>query len=118
MSQSEWPDLTVAEKRSLLVLVMEDIRGSFDLAAGDRTHAVIDLAAELGYEQVHRHALEYAEGDDYRDGRHFRCDFADGGYQSPPFDVMRYRDGASAALVRAVDDLCDFPEYRLEHPTP
>jgi hypothetical protein len=109
-----YPALTDDEKRTLLVLFMEDIRGSFDLAADPRTWAVIDLAAELGYEQVKRHALAYARDDEYRDGRHFRTEWTEGGYQDPPFPVVRTRSEASEALQRAVDDLCDYPEYRLE----
>lgn len=109
-----YASLTDDEKRTLLILLMEDIRGSFDLSAGDRSHAVLDLATELGYEQVASHARAYIEDDDYRDGRHFREDFTDGGYGDPPFPVTRTRADASPALCAAVDALCDYPEYRLE----
>lgn len=105
--------LTVDEKRSLLILLMEDIRGAFDLGAGERTQTVIGLADELGYEQVHKHAQAYVDDDGYRDGRHFRRDFTDGGYDNPPFPVIRTTAEASPALRAAVDALCEYPESRL-----
>ena len=106
--------LTEDEKRTLLILVMEDIRGSFDLGAGDRTQAVLDLATELGYEQVRAHAQAYRDDDCYRDGRHFRTLFSNGGYEGPPFPVTRTLADASPALASAVEAICEFPEYRLE----
>ena len=109
-----YPALTDDEKRTLLILLMEDIRGWFDLAAGERTHAVIDLATDLGYEQVVQHARAYAEDDEYRDGRHFRTLWQYGGYEDPPFPVVRLRCEASPALIEAVEALCMTPEYRLE----
>lgn len=106
--------LTDDEKRSLLILVMEDIRGWFDTEAGARTQAVLDLATELGYEQVCAHAQAYRDDAYYRDGRHFRTDWKYGGYGDPPFPVTRLRSEASPALIEAVEALCMTPEYRLE----
>lgn len=107
-------NLTDDDKRSMLILLMEDIRGAFDFGAGERTHAVIALARDLDYERVERHAVAYAEHDGYRDGRHFRTDFGFGGYKDPPFPVTRLRSEASSALAAAVDELCEYPENRLD----
>jgi hypothetical protein len=103
--------LTDDEKRTLLVLLVEDIRGWFDVATCDRTPAVIDLATDLGYDEVRRHALAYADQDDYPNGLHFLLSWR------PAFPVTRLRSEASAALIDAVETLCMTPEYRLEGPS-
>ena len=109
-----YPLLTDDEKRTLLIHVMEDIRGAFDLGAGDRTQAVLDLATDLGYEHVREYAQGYRDLDDYRDGRYFRTPWRSGGYESPPFPVTRTRADSSEALIDAVYGICEYPEYRLE----
>lgn len=103
------------EKQSLMILVMEDLRGSWAYDTVGRALEVESLAEELGYPQVAQHARQYIEncgwGDD--DGRHFRTGFEVGGYMSPPFDVIRNRADASDELIQAVDSICNFPEDAL-----
>lgn len=106
--------LSYEDKRSLLILILRDIRGSFDLSAGERSHTALRLAEELGYQQVAEHVRSYIDCDGYRDGRHFRIGFQHGGYEDPPFPVTRLRSKASPELSSAVDSVCAFPEYLLE----
>lgn len=110
---SRLPDLTDDEKRTLLMLLLEDIRGAFDLGAGERSHIALELAEYLGYEQVVKRIRDYIDDDSYRDGRHFRADFNNGGYVNPPFKVTRLRSEASEALIDAVESICMYPENLL-----
>jgi len=94
-----------------MILLMEDLRGAF-FPVSPRTEVVRDLAGNLDYTQVALRAQMHLE-DDYQDGLFFRTSFENGGYEDPPFHVIRDRDEASPALVAAVEALCEYPEYRL-----
>ncbi len=105
--------LTDDDKRSLLILLMEDLRGAF-FPVSPRTDRVIELATDLCYKQVAEHAQYHLDDDGYQDGRHFRVSFAHGGYEGPPFPVTRKRADASPALIAEVENYCEYPEYRLD----
>lgn len=97
--------MTDEEKRSLMILLMEDLRGSWGRNAEERSNRVRELAVELGYSLTVTLCDQYTEnireyGND--DGRHFRCDFTDdGGYENPPFEVHREIEGRSNEFVEA-----------------
>lgn len=107
---SDLTNLSPDDQRTLMILLMEDIRGAF-YPVNPRTDAVIELANHLGYSKVAERAEEYLEDPD--DGRHFRTLFTHGGYEDPPFPVTRYRADATPELIDALESLCEFPESRL-----
>ena len=77
--------MTEKEKILLLQLLLIDMRGSFPVGGWEdkRMIKARDLAIELGLEKHQERIRELAEDeeDDYKDGRHFRCDVALGGYE-------------------------------------
>lgn len=71
------------EKILLLQLILEDIRGDWGSDLEDRVGEALDLARELELPAFIKSIEEYQEDctDGYNDGRFFRSNYRDGGYE-------------------------------------
>lgn len=103
--------LTTLEKQSLLIHILEDLRGNWAYDVDRRCDEAYDLAQELGYEHIMASIVEF-QAEVYRDGRWFRMDWEHGGYCDPPFETIRHH--SSPEFTQAVEMSCTYPEDRLD----
>lgn len=103
--------LTINEQQSLLIHILEDIRGNWAYDVDSRCDEARDIATSLGYTHIVNSINEFeAEWD--RDGRWFRMDWEHGGYCDPPFEIIRH--ASSPEFVEAINAHCTYPENRLD----
>lgn len=73
--------MTKEEKMLLLELLLLDIRGNWGWESENRADLALTLARELGLEKHEKRIEEYLGDGVERDGRIFRTDFENGGYE-------------------------------------
>lgn len=105
------------EKKALLVILMEDIRGNWGWEKKSRVSRLHELATELEILQVLDRVNEYinlcSEGED--DGRYFRVDFKYGGYENPPFKINRDFNSYSDEFKKEALGYLTYPSRRFEN---
>lgn len=104
--------MNVDEKRSLMLLLLEDLNeDASDRAA--RIAKIVELANELGYGTISAGVQMFDEFG-YMNKNIISGDFDKGGPQEPPFTVIRGKANASKELKDEVDKLAKQPGKRLK----
>lgn len=105
--------MTDLELKSLLCLILEDIRGNWADNIIPRISKALYIAYELSLKD---HLLSIAhyiaisvDNDDW-DGRYFRKDWNDGGYYNPPFEIINDWLKMSLEYQQAVVEYLTYPE--------
>ena len=109
------------EKFALMVALMRDLRGGWGHAY-ERVDLLIELAEELNQKKtlVLANSFQEAIKGDYEDGRAFRQEFTDGGYENVETLLQTKKlitihwSKVSHNLILAINTHCEFPEYLVE----
>lgn len=104
-----------SEKILLLEVLLKDIRGNWGWEHKDRTQLARTLASDLGLETHKERIKEYCESE-YKDGRHFRTSFSNGGYigLSSLHKLEKTLQDKSKKFQELVDDYITFPKHAFD----
>jgi hypothetical protein len=102
------------EKMLLLDLLLQDIRGNWGWENNSRTDLALQLANELGLGEHINRINSYLRLD-YRDGRHFRIAFENGGYEGMKnhHDLEYTFNDKSEEFRKLALEYLTYPEYRF-----